>query len=76
MCDWLCPNCGSDYHSGCDVGMTTTMYFKPIYKGGVNQNPDRNTFTCTIHCHECGRNYRVESIGGEQVSSKELPRRT
>ena len=60
MCDWICPQCGSDYHSGCDIGMKTLMYFKPIYKNGVNINPDMNTSTFNIKCHSCKTSFVME----------------
>ena len=29
----------------------TAMYFEPIYKDGVNINPDRNISTTEVTCH-------------------------
>ena len=40
-------------------GMTTTVYYEPIYDGhGRNLNPDRNTTTWDAHCRTCGRRWR------------------
>ena len=65
MCNWVCPKCKKSDHSGCTSGMSTAMYFEPHFVDGVNVNPDRNTFTCTIRCHNCRAMYRRSSSGGE-----------
>jgi len=54
MCKFKCPECDSDHHTGCDMGETTLVYYSPIYKNGVNVNPDRNTTTRHITCLNCG----------------------
>ena len=71
MCDWICPQCGSDYHSGCDIGMKTLMYFKPIYKNGVNINPDMNTSTFNIKCHSCKTSFVACVQNGVRFSFNE-----
>lgn len=54
-----CPHCGESYymenHSEC-----TAMYFPPIYKDGVNINPDRNVTTTHCTCMNCGKNFNYK----------------
>ena len=64
MCDFVCPNCGSNYHSGCDTGMTTAVYYPPIYKDGVNINPDGNSTIRSIKCLNCNKTFEVNSCKG------------
>lgn len=51
-----CPHCGESYyvekHSIC-----TSMFCPPIYKDGVNINPDRNTTTTYCTCIACGKDF-------------------
>ncbi len=71
MCDYVCPECGSDHHSGCGLGFRTAAYFEPVYKGGVNINPDGNTTTSTITCHACDVSHqRVRGHGMEDRLTK------
>ena len=69
MCDWKCPECGSDHHSGCDFGSTTAAYYRAIYKGGENINPDMNVTTYHILCHACSRRFEAKQQGGEWLSN-------
>ena len=66
MCNFKCPNCKKSDHSGCDVGTVTAMYFQPHYVNGVNVNPDRNTRTSTIVCHNCRRVYSRSTNGEDE----------
>lgn len=52
----ICPHCGESYYMQ-NYGMTTSVYYPPIYKDGVNINPNRNktTFNCT--CMNCGKEF-------------------
>lgn len=56
----LCPHCGESYymalHSSC-----TAAYYPPIYKDGVNINPDRNTTTTECKCMNCGKYFSYQS---------------
>lgn len=54
--DKKCPHCGESYYSP-GVSYTTAVYYTPIYKDGVNINPDRNKCTSTYHCHACGKDW-------------------
>lgn len=59
-----CPNCGASHYSE-GPSSTTAVYYMPIYKNGVNVNPDRNTTTTEAHCYECGCDFIIKSQGGE-----------
>ena len=61
--DFKCPNCGESYYT---VGPSyvTAMYFEPIYKDGVNINPDRNTCTTEVTCLGCGKVYTISQQHG------------
>lgn len=52
----LCPHCGESYYME-NYRDTTAMYFPPIYKDGVNINPDRNTSTVHCTCMNCGKEF-------------------
>lgn len=54
-----CPNCGASHYSQ-DSSFRTSMYFQPIWKDGVNVNPDRNITTTNFHCIECGKDWEVK----------------
>ena len=51
-----CPHCGESYFT---VGASTStcVYYPPIFKDGVNINPDRNTVTTTYHCMACNKDW-------------------
>lgn len=67
---WHCPNCGESYFSdGC--GVRTLAYYQPIWKDGVNINPDRNTTTFTRTCCSCGKSYVIQT-GYEQYYCTEI----
>lgn len=52
----ICPYCGESYYE--ELYSTRTMvYYPPIYKNGVNINPDRNTTTTNCRCLNCGKNF-------------------
>lgn len=71
--NFKCPNCGQSYYT---VGPSyvTAMYFEPIYKDGVNINPDRNTSTTEITCLGCGKIYAVSQQYGtpDKIIEKEI----
>tara|TARA_Y100000310_G_scaffold76008_1_gene72427 strand:- start:6989 stop:7156 length:168 start_codon:yes stop_codon:yes gene_type:complete len=53
------------------LGFRTAAYFEPVYKGGVNINPDGNTTTSTITCHACDVSHqRVRGHGMEDRLTK------
>ncbi len=51
-----CPYCQESYYIE-RYNMTTAVYYPPIYKDGVNINPDRNTTTVTCECMACGKEF-------------------
>ena len=51
-----CPNCGESYYYE-KYSTTTCLYCPPIYKDGVNINPDHNTTTTYCHCLNCGKEF-------------------
>ena len=54
-----CPHCGaSHYMEG--SSMSTCVYYPPIWKDGVNVNPDRNTTRTHCKCLECGKEFYKE----------------
>jgi len=55
---WRCPNCGKNHFTD-TCGSTTLMYFQPVYKDGVNINPDRNSTSFSRICLECGKKYVI-----------------
>lgn len=52
--NYLCPYCGESYYME-NYSTRTCMYFPPIYKDGVNINPDKNTTTVHCTCMNCGK---------------------
>lgn len=51
-----CPHCGESYYME-NYSTTTAMYYPPIYKDGVNINPDRNKTTTHCTCMNCGKEF-------------------
>lgn len=51
-----CPHCGKSYYME-NYSMCTAVYYPPIYKDGVNINPDRNTTTTYCTCMNCGKDF-------------------
>lgn len=51
-----CPYCGESYYYE-KYSTTTCLYCPPIYKDGVNINPDHNTTTTHCYCLNCGREF-------------------
>lgn len=52
----LCPHCGESYYME-NYSTSTCVYYPPIYKDGVNINPDRNTTTTHCTCMNCGKEF-------------------
>lgn len=52
----LCPHCGKSYYIE-NYSTTTAVHYPPIYKDGVNINPDRNTTTTYCTCLNCGKEF-------------------
>ena len=59
-----CPNCGaSHYQEG--PSQRTAAYYPPIYRDGININPDRNTTTTKAHCLECNHDFVIIECGDD-----------
>lgn len=54
--NYLCPHCGESYYME-NYSTRTCMYYPPIYKDGVNINPDKNTTTVHCTCMNCGKDF-------------------
>ena len=61
-----CPHCGESYYQE-GMSTCTCMYYPPIYKDGVNINPDRNIHTTYCHCLACGKEFIITSRYGEET---------
>ena len=58
-----CPNCGASHYEH-KYSTCTAMYYPPIYKDGVNTNPDGNVTTNYCRCIKCNHNfYYTEQYG-------------
>jgi len=55
-----CPHCGESYYME-NYSTCTAAYYPPIYKDGVNINPDRNTTTTYCTCMNCGKEFSYKS---------------
>lgn len=51
-----CPHCGESYYME-HYSTTTAVYYPPIWKNGVNVNPDRNTTTTYCTCMNCHKDF-------------------
>lgn len=65
----VCPYCEKSYFQQ-GATMTTAVYYPPVWKDGVNINPDRNVSTTTCYCLECGNRFYVQECAGEIKVSK------
>ena len=53
-----CPHCGESYYT--EMGsMSTCVYYPPVWKDGVNVNPDRNKTTTHCKCLNCGKEFDI-----------------
>ena len=55
----LCPYCGESYYKELQ-SMMTAVYYPPIFKNGVNINPDRNKTITECKCLNCGKHFSYE----------------
>ena len=54
-----CPHCGESFYTEM-YSSSTAVYYPPIYKDGVNINPDRNTTTRHCRCMNCGKKFTIK----------------
>lgn len=66
MNNLICPYCGKSYYME-QYSTMTAMYFPPIYKDGVNINPDRNITTNVCRCLNCNSIFSYRTCGGELI---------
>jgi len=57
-----CPYCNASSYEEMYT-MTTLASYPPIYKDGVNINPDKNTITAKCHCKNCNKIFKI--VNGE-----------
>lgn len=53
-----CPYCGESYYTEL-YSTSTAVYYPPVYKNGVNINPDMNTSTTTCKCLNCHKEFTI-----------------
>ena len=68
--NWKCEKCGSSNFMESCVG-TTAAYYKPVYKDGVNVNPDKNRTDYERVCLDCNSVWSVSYVLGK-VTRNEL----
>lgn len=54
--NYRCPYCNESYYME-KSNECTAVYCPPIYKDGVNINPDRNKITTHCTCMNCGKDF-------------------
>ena len=59
-----CPNCGESYYME-HYSTRTAMYYPPVWKNGVNINPDKNTTTTYCTCMNCHKNFSYSHKGDD-----------
>ncbi len=64
-----CPYCNKSYYQEIGSDMTA-VYYPPIYKDGVNINPDRNTITTHCICLHCSNLFHIKVCGDEVEVTK------
>ena len=52
----VCPHCGDSQYME-NYSTRTAVYYPPIYKDGVNINPDRNTTSVNCTCMNCNKEF-------------------
>lgn len=63
-----CPRCGESYYME-RYTTCTAVYYPPIYKEGLNINPDQNLSTTTCKCLNCGKDF-VYQLRGLEIYEK------
>ena len=53
-----CPHCGESYYTEL-YSTSTAVYYPPIYKDGVNINPDMNKSTTHYECLNCQKEFDI-----------------
>lgn len=53
-----CPHCGKSYYTEM-YSASTAVYYPPVYKDGVNINPDMNKSTTHCRCLSCNKEFDI-----------------
>ena len=61
-----CPSCGASYFTE-RYSTTTSIYYPPIYKDGININPVRNTTTTVCQCLNCQTSFSYQTREGKVI---------
>ena len=56
--DTKCPHCGESFFTEM-YSMSTAVNYPPIWKDGVNINPDRNQSTTHCRCLKCNKEFDI-----------------
>lgn len=69
LMNYSCPYCGENYYI-VEPTISTLLYYVPIYKDGVNINPDRNIHTTRCQCLNCNKHFIISGndVDGYEVS--------
>lgn len=59
-----CPKCGESYYID-RYSTRTAMYYPPVWKDGVNVNPDGNITTHVCECLNCGNSFSYQERYGD-----------
>lgn len=59
-----CPYCGESYYIE-RHSTITAMYYPPIWKNGVNINPDGNISTHECTCLNCNHDFNYQTRYGD-----------
>lgn len=54
----VCPHCGASYYTEL-YSTSTAVYYPPIYKNGVNINPNQNQASTFYECMACGKRFSI-----------------
>lgn len=67
------PTCELECRFSTSFGMTTAMYYPPVYdKHGVNLNPDMNVTSTTVNCSVCGKSWNSSTRGDRSTFTEIL----
>lgn len=59
-----CPHCNHSYYKE-QYTTTTAMYYPPIYKDGININPNGNISTTVCFCLNCNQVFSYQKRYGK-----------
>lgn len=54
----VCPHCGASYYIEL-YSTSTAVHYPPVYKDGVNINPNQNQTTTLCECMACGKRFSI-----------------